>query len=181
MSPKSAEPIAGRDELSADRRQHLDYIQSAISRMASASATAKTWLLPVATAAYGYALVNRSPWIGVLGLLSVALFAFLDARYLREERAFRALFRRASHDKGRLYDMNSSVFYGRRNGNPRDRRAENCRWGKVFWSWTIGGFYVPAAAVGILVIGLALIPVASQGGGHHGPAPKHHLSVVLNS
>jgi histidine triad (HIT) family protein len=152
------------DGLSVDRRQHLDYLQSAISRMASASAAAKTWLLPVATATYGYGLVNRSGGTTLLGVGAVALFAFLDARYLREERAFRALFRRAAHDKGRLFDMNSSVYYGRKNGGPNDRRVENCEWRHVFWSWSVAGFYGSIAAVGLAIAAFVIITSASHGG-----------------
>lgn len=77
-------------QLSDDRRLHLEQLQSAISRMASGSTRAKTWLLPVATATYRFARANNDTRVGGLGIAAVCLFAFFDARYLREERAFRA-------------------------------------------------------------------------------------------
>ncbi|MCU1509513.1 MAG: hypothetical protein JWQ12_1778 [Glaciihabitans sp.] len=146
------------NKLSDDRRLHLEQLQSAIARMAYASSRAKTWLLPVATATYGYALANHDTRVAGLGIAAVCLFAFLDARYLREERAFRALFSRASRGRGRVYDMNSRAFYGKPNDDKKDRREENCRWRKIIWSWSLAGFYLPVAAVGVIVIALTLIP-----------------------
>lgn len=148
--------VIGPAVLSEERRQHLEHIQSAISRMADASARAKTWFLPVIVAALGFAITKLDLSVALLAVFATALFAFLDSRYLREERAFRALYQRASQDHGRLYDMNSSQFYGKRNGDKKDRRRLNCQWKSVFWSWTIAGFYIPgavvAAAVGLYVL-----------------------------
>ncbi|WP_104133805.1 hypothetical protein [Cryobacterium sp. Y62] len=42
-------------DFSDARRQHLEFIQSAIGRMSSTSAIAKGWALTIATATYGYA------------------------------------------------------------------------------------------------------------------------------
>ncbi|MFY1625106.1 hypothetical protein ACN268_18150 [Micromonospora sp. WMMD735] len=75
-----------------DRRKHLDYIQAVVTRMSSASSSAKGWLLPVVTAAYGYALTKKQSPIALLGIAAVLLFGFLDANYLRQEKAYRRLY-----------------------------------------------------------------------------------------
>jgi len=131
----------------------------------------------VMTAAYGYGLVNDSVEVAVLGLFAVILFMLLDARYLREERAFRALFTRASQGNVRLYDMNTKPYYGKANGDAEDLRQINCRWRSVLKSWTIAGFYIPAAVVGIVVVSLVISPISSHFGEHPVPLPTHHPSV----
>lgn len=136
------------------RRQHLEFVQAAVSRMAAGSGRAKTWLLPVATAAYGYALAQRAWPVALVGIGAAILFAFLDARYLREERAFRVLFRRAVAGTVPLYEMNSRAYYGKPNGDDEDLRSENCRWRAIIPSWSVLGFYGPVAAAGVLLISI---------------------------
>ncbi len=75
-----------------DRRKHLDFIQSVVTRMSSASSTAKGWLLPVVTVAYGFALTEKAESVALLGVVAVLLFALLDANYLRQEKAYRRLY-----------------------------------------------------------------------------------------
>lgn len=125
--------------------------------MAGASSTAKAWLLPVVTAAYGYALVERDFEIAILGIIAVLLFAFLDASYLRQERAFRALYQAAVKRKVSVYDMNSSRFYGKPNGDSNGLRATNCRWSEIIWSWSLAGFYLPIALLGMAVVLLTVL------------------------
>ena len=80
-------------EVSAeDRRQHLTFIQAVITRMSQASASAKTWLLPIVTATFGYAIIKSSPTVALLGSLAILVFGLLDANYLKQERAFRKLY-----------------------------------------------------------------------------------------
>lgn len=85
-------PTAASDGSPDDRRQHLSFIQAVITRMAQASASAKTWLLPIVTATFGYAIISNSWGVALLGTLAVLLFALLDANYLKQERAFRKLY-----------------------------------------------------------------------------------------
>lgn len=80
-------------DVGEDRRKHLDFIQAIITRMSAASSQAKAWLLPVVTAAYGYALVKHADSVVALGMVAVALFAYLDANYLRQEKRFRCLYK----------------------------------------------------------------------------------------
>lgn len=75
-----------------DRRQHLAFIQAVITRMSQASSSSKTWLLPVVTLTYGYALTGTSVWPAAFGMVAVLIFGMLDANYLKQERAFRELY-----------------------------------------------------------------------------------------
>lgn len=119
--------------------------------MAAGSGKAKTWLLPIATATYGYAIVQDSWPLALVGVGAAFLFAFIDARYLREERAFRVLFRRAVAGSVPVYEMNSRAYYGKPNGDEEDLRAENCRWRAILPSWSILGFYGPVIAAGLVL------------------------------
>src|SRR5215217_3011348 len=53
--------------------------------MSTASTTTKSWLLPVITAAFGYALTKRADTVALLGVGAGVLFGFLDANYLKQE------------------------------------------------------------------------------------------------
>jgi hypothetical protein len=136
------------EKFSDDRRAHLVMIQATIARMASSSSSAKTWLLPVVTAAYAFALVQGVASVGVLGLGAVVMFAIMDARYLRLERAYRALYNSAVQDRAELFDMNVSRFFDRTNGDPEDLQAVNSEWHQIVWSWSIAGFYLPLFIAG---------------------------------
>lgn len=72
--------------------KHLDYIQSIVVRMAHSSTQSKSWLLPVAVATFGYALTQRSGTVALLGIAAILLFGYMDASYLRQERAYRQLY-----------------------------------------------------------------------------------------
>ena len=143
------EPTSGWTE---DRRKHLDFIQAAVTRMSSASSSAKGWLLPVVTATYGYAASKRSIDVAALGIAAVGLFAFLDAHYLRQERAFRALYRAAVAGSIPIYDMNNRRYFGRPGSAAEDLRDGNCSWKAVITSWALGWFYGPLVIVGLLVL-----------------------------
>lgn len=75
-----------------DQRKHLDYIQAVVTRQSAASAAAKGWLVPVVTATFGFALTQHSWPLAALGMVAVALFAHLDANYLKSEKRFRRLY-----------------------------------------------------------------------------------------
>lgn len=128
-----------------DRRQHLSFIQSVVSRMASASASAKTWLLPIVTVAYGYAFVERDWFIAALGIVAVLVFALLDANYLKQERSFRKLYDRVARgEELPPFSMNPTV------AGP-DGTAKVNYWPdrQDLKSWAIAPFYLPMLAVGI--------------------------------
>lgn len=83
-----------------DMHKHLDFIQAVVTRMSAASISAKSWLLPVVTAAYGYGMTQNAWSVLALGLGAVLLFMFLDAHYLDREKAYRALYDAVAREKG---------------------------------------------------------------------------------
>ena len=135
-----------------DQRKHLEFVQGSLNRMASASSAAKGWLLPVVTATYGYALTKNAVSVAVLGIAAVALFCFLDAHYLRQERAFRALHQAIVSGSLQLYDLNISRYMNSSDNDKCDASAAaGCRWRAVIRSWSIGGFYAPLLVAGAIV------------------------------
>lgn len=142
-----------------DLRKHLDFIQAVVTRMSAASSAAKGWLLPVVTATYGYALTKHAESVALLGLLSVLLFAFLDANYLRQEQGYRALYDAVAR-KTRPVPLFSLAIEDALDPTP----APTTRWGRakarvqkwfpgrsVWCSWSIAPFYGLLLVVGVVV------------------------------
>lgn len=134
-----------RAEVSAeDRRQHLSFIQAVITRMSQASASAKTWLLPIVTAAMGYAITKNSPGVALLGILAVLLFGLLDANYLKQERAFRKLYDQVAQGSPiPAFAMNPAL------ASPQGSNVNYWPdWADVR-SWAVLPFYGPFLVVGL--------------------------------
>lgn len=107
---KSALPETNIAVTAEDRRQHLSFIQAVITRMSQASSSSKSWLLPIMTLTYGYALTQKSWPVALLGVISVIVFGVLDANYLKQERAFRKLYDQiAGGDAIPAFSMNPSL------------------------------------------------------------------------
>lgn len=136
-------------------RHHIDLIQATIVRMSAASSAAKGWVLPVVTATYGYALTQHADSVAALGMAAALLFWVLDARYLREERAYRRLFAAAVKEPTGRYDMNAARYYLRPEAGTPDCRHPNCRLWRTALSWSTGGFYLPVLGVGLAIALLA--------------------------
>lgn len=150
-----------------DRRKHLDFIQAVVTRMSAASSGAKGWLLPVVTAAYGFALVQHSGSVAILGLVAVIVFAYLDAHYLDQERAYRRLYNvvAAGDERIRVYSLDpadaddpvSSVHNIEQ--KPKARTIIK-RWTpewRIWASWSIAPFYGVLMLLGIGVLIYALL------------------------
>lgn len=148
-----------------DRRKHLEFIQAVITRMATASSNAKSWLLPVVTAAYGYAVTQRADSVAFLGIVAVLLFAFLDANYLRKEQEYRVLYRVAAGLKSSSQEQGTVPLFSMdppNSGSPSEEgtgcrhklaRVRHC-WipGRCVWlSWSIAPFYGSLLGAGVLV------------------------------
>jgi len=140
ISPGKTEPVGNLPEYGdEDRRKHLEFIQSVLSRMSTASTVAKGWCLTVVTAAIGFSIIERSRTGAALAFVAAALFGVLDVRYLREERKFRQLFDHARRGEVECYDMDASSF-----ADPDSAQyCDDCRWWSVARSWAVWSFYVP--------------------------------------
>lgn len=127
--------------------------------MSSASSAAKGWLLPVVTAAYGYALTQDNGPVAVLGMAGVLLFALLDSNYLRQEKEYRRLYVTVAN-KARsvppftLDPAEASDPPPIGDPAPKRLRVAVRRWvpGRDVWlSWSIAPFYGGFLLVGVLV------------------------------
>lgn len=116
--------------------------------MSSSSAVAKGWALTIATTTFGYAGTQSSGVVAVLGMIAVGLFAWVDARYLREERKYRLLFDAARNNAVGVFEMNATRYC-------KKLVHAECRsiaWGKIVWSWSVRDYY------GIMLLtGVALL------------------------
>ncbi|MGW1738771.1 HIT family protein [Nocardia sp. NPDC001965] len=132
-----------------DRRQHLAFIQSVVARMSQASATSKAWVLPIVTAAYGFAVTKDSPPTALLGVLAVLVFGVLDANYLKQERAFRALYDKAARGGDiPAFAMNTSLA--------ATEADQSNYWpdGRDLRSWAVAPVYGPLLVAGITIAAL---------------------------
>lgn len=140
-----------------DRRAHLGFIEDAIARMASEATTLKAWLVPVVTAAYGYAIISRSWVIAVVGVIATLIVGWQAAHYLRQEHACRTLYVSAVVGRATAFDMNIKPLLKR--PTPGDKGVKEggeepatVSWGLVVRSWSIGGFFGPIAVGGVAII-----------------------------
>lgn len=79
-----------------NKYKHMDYIQSAISRMASNSFYLKGWNVTIIAAIVALSF-KESDWrIYTCALVLNVIFWFLDAYYLKQERLFRELYHKVS-------------------------------------------------------------------------------------
>jgi diadenosine tetraphosphate (Ap4A) HIT family hydrolase len=128
------------------RQQHLGFIQEVITRMSQASAAAKTWLLPIMMATYGYALVHEDGPVALLGLGSVFTFGLLDANYLKQEKAFRRLYDAvAGGHPIPQFSMNPTL------AAPSGGRSNYWPDWDVLKSWAIAPVYLPLVAAGLVI------------------------------
>lgn len=126
------------------RLKHLEMVQSIVTRMANYSATLKNYCITLVTAIAGFAITVQKPLAVVLALVPVLVFALLDGQYLRLERRFRE-----------LYDLSRKEGWNVEPSFEIDlRKAPQIGFWGVFFSWSIGVFYIPLA---LGVVGVALI------------------------
>ena len=79
-----------------NKYKHMDYIQSAITRMASNSFYLKGWNVTIIAAIVALS-IKESDWrIYACALLLNIVFWFLDAYYIKQEKLFRELYRKIS-------------------------------------------------------------------------------------
>lgn|GEM_PF-78610 len=160
-----------------DRRKHCDYIQAVVTRQSAASSSAKGWLLPVATAAFGLALTQHVWPLAFLGIVAVILFAYLDANYLRSERAFRNLFNTVVRtermvplftlDPEDAHEAPAAGALGD-SGWKKFKRAYVPEW-SVWQSWSIAPFYGALLTLGTGVLIAAAVAGANSSGSTTAP------------
>lgn len=96
-----------------NKYKHMDYVQSAISRMASNSFYLKGWNITIIAAIVALSF-KESDWrIYACALVLNVVFWFLDAYYLKQEKLFRELYNKVSKisdDNLVDFSMNTNEF-----------------------------------------------------------------------
>jgi ATP adenylyltransferase len=161
-----------------NHRKHIELIQAIVTRMSSASSAAKGWLLPVVTATYGYAIVKDARSVALLGIAAVLLFAFLDANYLKHEKAYRRLYRTVVRNPQKDWQFSLDPT------DAEEPHGQECcckrplsfvgRWipgWSVWLSWAIAPFYGAFVVVGLFIYCHAASPTPTPP-----PPPATHAT-----
>jgi hypothetical protein len=75
-----------------DQRKHLEFIQSAITRMAGNSFLIRGWSVTLVSALFALAAKETNRQFAVVSYFPCVMFWCLDAYYLSQERKFRSLY-----------------------------------------------------------------------------------------
>jgi hypothetical protein len=137
--------------LDVDRIQHLQMLQGAISRMAGASAAIKNLCLIVLAGALAFIATTKNPALAVLTAVLTVVFWFLDARYLQQEKWFRAMY------DAELARDDKEVATFVMTPSKEIRAATGLRYGLK--SWSTRGLYIPLI-VFLLVVALVVMLAA---------------------
>lgn len=123
-----------------NRHKHLEFIQAVIARLSEHSFRLKTFSL-IQVGAVAAFVASRDASISALCLLAPAaalILWYLDARFLRDERAYRALYEAVRRTDEEQVDFRMTVQRG--------------RVVPALWSPSLSLFYLMLAASSLLVV-----------------------------
>ena len=123
--------------MEAERRKHLEFLQSIITRMNTNSFQIKGWSVTIVSALLALYASTKELDLILLGMLPALVFWLLDAYYLTQERKYVGLYNDVAgvpeqKTTVKLFSMNTSAYEGGR----------YAYWG-VLWSQTIWTLYLP--------------------------------------
>jgi hypothetical protein len=143
------------DDLTDHQVKHLELIQGVINRMGGNSFAVKTWAVGLNAAIFALAAERpASHRLLVVPLLPVAVFWYLDAFYLRQERLFRHLYNAVRRNAESV--MTAGPFG--MSTRPFEDEPDTNFWA-VAWSPTIRWLYVLL----IVIVGLVLLATLPHG------------------
>jgi hypothetical protein len=125
--------------------KHLDFIQSAIGRMATNSFLFKGWAITIATGLSAFGAANTKVALLVIALVTTLLFWGLDGYYLWLERGFVALHKSVAAKAESEIDFSMAV----------DKSQAAQRWFATCWRphlWLFYGGMIAIDVVGIFVL-----------------------------
>jgi hypothetical protein len=125
--------------------KHLEFIQGAISRMATNSFLFKGWAITIAAALSAFAAVDTTKALLTIALVSTLMFWALDGYYLWLERGFIKLHNDVAAKNEADIDFSMKI----------DRTHAPRRWLKTCWRPHLCLFYgtiIAVDVVGIFVI-----------------------------
>lgn len=129
--------------------KHLEFIQQAITRMASNSFFLKGWAVTLVVGILAFANVkDMDEKYVVIALIPTIIFWFLDGYFLHQEKLFRKLYDnvRKKTDEDIDYSMDTSDFI-----------KDVDSWFKVCFSITLRMFYIPIVLV--IILATWLLPI----------------------
>ncbi|RFS81967.1 hypothetical protein D0T12_30160 [Actinomadura spongiicola] len=160
------------------RIKHLEFIQSAITRLAGNSFLAKGWALTASAALYGLAASGSNPWLALAATGLNVAFWWLDGYFLRQERLFRCLYNDARKPDSAVepFSMDTRPYLGDPYTAPR----------KVTMSHTLLVFYGALLVTGVAISIVTFIhdsdgnkdspvPALSMAAGQLAPATKSEM------
>lgn len=123
-------------ERTTEQLKHLEFIQSIIARMNSASGSMKRFA--IVTMAFGGSLARYVQDVAIVYLTAIVIIAFwlLDSQYLQVERAYRRMY-----DRVRAMPVTQSASFDL---NPGVRRRIPFR---ELLSWSTCTLYIPLIAL----------------------------------
>ena len=124
--------------------KHLDLVQAIITRMANNSFLLKGWAVTLLSAIFALAWNQESIWHFMLAYIPVAMFWFLDAYYLQQERLYRGLY-----DKVRQIKEEAITFSM---VPPPVTEKDTYQYFNVLFSKTEAGFYIPLISLITIVL-----------------------------
>lgn len=125
--------------------KHLEFIQAAISRMATNSFLFKGWSITIAAALAGFAAVNDKSALLAIALVSTVMFWGLDGYYLWLERGFVGLHREVAAKAEADIDFSMQI----------NKTCAFCRWLGTCLRWHLLFFYgtmIVVDTIGIFLI-----------------------------
>jgi hypothetical protein len=125
--------------------KHLEFIQAAISRMATNSFLFKGWAITIAAALSAFATIETKLASLTIVLISTIMFWALDGYYLWLERGFVHLHKQVAAKSEDQIDFSMEI----------DKTNAFCRWLKACWRphlWIFYGTIIAIDLVGIFAI-----------------------------
>ncbi|MEA3065561.1 MAG: hypothetical protein QOJ27_2013 [Sphingomonadales bacterium] len=133
---------------------HISMLQAIIARLATNSASCKTWCLALVGALLSFAAGTKVPAIAAFAIVPIVMFAFLDANYLAQERAYRVLFAKIV---GKIRDRSYAISDSFEAKAPIEPGAL----ARAFRSWSIWPFYLGLLAAYAVAMGSGWIGLPS--------------------
>lgn len=127
--------------------KHLDFIQAAISRMATNSFLFKGWAITIAAGLSAFAAVNTKSALLAIALISTVMFWALDGYYLWLERGFVELHKLVAAKDEASIDFSMTV----------DKQRAFRRWLRTCVRYHLVFFY--GSIIAIEIIGICVVKV----------------------
>jgi hypothetical protein len=126
--------------------KHLEFIQSAIARMATNSFLFKGWAITIAVGLAAFAAIDTKVALLVIALISTAMFWSLDSYYLWLERGFVKLHAEVAAKQEADIDFSMMI----------DKTDAARRWFCTLWRphlWLFYGAIIAVDVIGIFIVG----------------------------